>query len=101
MNTCRNSRLRSACPSSFLPILTYLLFCLVTIVSASVLKVENGVYKRLTVQVNEDVSKCHCDQIIENLKVGNIIGNVNIVFIQEFGLCIKNSYFFKQKPLRI
>ena len=56
---------------NFLSISTYFLLS-IFVVSASVLKVENGVYKRITVKVNDDVSKCHCDQVIENLQVGNI-----------------------------
>ena len=38
-------------------------------VSGSVLTVENGIYKRLTVRVNEEINKCHCDQVIENTQV--------------------------------
>ena len=39
------------------------------VVSGSSIKIENGAYKRVTVLVSEDVSKCHCDQVIENIKV--------------------------------
>ena len=39
------------------------------LVSGSLIRVENGAYKRVTVLVSEDVSKCHCDQVIENIKV--------------------------------
>ena len=42
-------------------------------VSGSVLTVENGVYRRLTVRVNEDVNKCHCDRVIENAQVRNLV----------------------------
>ena len=38
-------------------------------VSGSVIKIENGVYKGITVRVRDDVSSCHCDQVIENLQV--------------------------------
>ena len=40
-----------------------------SLVSASLIRVENGAYRRVTVKVSEDVSKCHCDQVIENIKV--------------------------------
>ena len=53
----------------FLLMSIYFQICVI-FVSGSVLKVENGAYKRITVQVKEDISKCHCDQIIENLQVG-------------------------------
>ena len=56
-------------PSFFLLMSIYFQICML-FVSGSVLKVENGAYKRITVQVKEDISKCHCDQIIENLQVG-------------------------------
>ena len=39
------------------------------LVSGSLIRIENGAYKRVTVLVSEDVSKCHCDQVIENIKV--------------------------------
>ena len=44
-------------------------FLLCVFVSGSFIKVENGVYKRITVKVNDDVSSCHCDQVIENIQV--------------------------------
>ena len=50
-----------------LSILSILSFCV--FVSGSVIKVENGVYKGITVKVNDDVSNCHCDPIIENIQV--------------------------------
>ena len=50
-----------------LVILSILSFCV--FVSGSVIKVENGVYKGITVKVNDEVSSCHCDQIIENIQV--------------------------------
>ena len=50
-----------------LSILSILSFCV--FVSGSVIKVENGVYKGITVKVNDEVSSCHCDQIIENIQV--------------------------------
>ena len=39
------------------------------LVSGSLIRIENGAYKQVTVLVSEDVSKCHCDQVIENIKV--------------------------------
>ena len=39
---------------------------------ASVLTVENGVYKRLTVQVSEAVPRQLCHRAINNLQVGNL-----------------------------
>ena len=50
-----------------LSMLAILYFCV--FVSGSVIKVENGVYKGIMVKVNEDVSSCHCDQIIQNIQV--------------------------------
>ena len=86
MNAHRNNRLSSACSSSFLSIIRCLLFCLVTVVSLAVVQVENGVYKQLSLKVNDNLSKCHCDQIIENIKVGHIVENLNIILILEFSL---------------
>ena len=42
-------------------------------VYGSVLTVENGVYRRLTVRVDDEVDKCHCDRVIENTQVRHII----------------------------
>ena len=42
-------------------------------VYGSVLTVENGVYRRLTVRVNDEVDKCHCDRIIENTQVRHLV----------------------------
>ena len=42
-------------------------------VYGSVLTVENGVYRRLTVRVNDEVDKCHCDRVIENTQVRNLL----------------------------
>ena len=53
-------------------ILVTLFFCISVFVSGSVIKVENGVYKRITVKVNDDVSSCHCDQVIENIQVSSV-----------------------------
>ena len=47
-------------------------FLLCVFVSGSFIKVENGVYKRITVKVNDDVSSCHCDPVIENIQVRSI-----------------------------
>ena len=59
---------RSVCAwKNVLSILSILSLCV--FVSGSVIKVENGVYKGITVKVNDDVSSCHCDQIIENIQV--------------------------------
>ena len=42
-------------------------------VYGSVLTVENGVYRRLTVRVNDEVNKCHCDRVIENTQVRHLV----------------------------
>ena len=47
-------------------------FLLCVFVSGSFIKVENGVYKRITVKVNDDVSSCHCGPVIENIQVRSI-----------------------------
>ena len=67
MNICVNNHVSAW--SLFVSISSILYFGLMA-VSGSLITVENGVYKRLTVRVNEDVCKCHCDQIIENVQVG-------------------------------
>ena len=41
--------------------------------NGSVLTVENGVYKRLTVKVSEAVPRQLCHRAINNLQVGNVI----------------------------
>ena len=50
-------------------LLSVLLVLPLNLASGSLIRVENGAYKRVTVKVSEDVSKCHCDQVIENIKV--------------------------------
>ena len=50
-------------------LLSVLLVLPLNLASGSLIRVENGAYKRVTVKVSEDVSKCHCDQVIENTKV--------------------------------
>ena len=69
------------------------------LVSGSFIKVENGAYKGITVRVNDDVSSCHCDQVIENLQVrlkhqqlfSSIIFFLMITFSSEV-LSFKNSH---------
>ena len=40
---------------------------------SSILTIDRGVYKRLTVQILEEVDNCHCDQVIENIQVRNTL----------------------------
>ena len=70
MNFCANVDLSAW--SLFVSISTILFFGLSS-VSCSAITVQNGIYKRLTARVNEDVCKCHCDHIIENVQVGNYL----------------------------
>ena len=58
--------------SAGVSILTTLTFSIFIFTSGSVIKVEKGSYKRITVKVNDDVSSCHCDPVIENIQVRSI-----------------------------
>ena len=67
-------------------------FLLCVFVSGSFIKVENGVYKKITVKVNDDVSSCHCDPVIENIQVRSIAPLLVVYYLFASHLIISCIY---------